>query len=804
VTVAVAAAHEPATPHEAAHAYRLLGWRVIPIAPGSKHPAGIGRWQDVATTDPNVIDAWWTGLYNGHGVGIVTGPDTGLFVLDVDVADGKHGDDTIHQLEQTHGELPDTVEAITGRGGRHLYFAWPTGGDVRTNAARLGPGLDVRAAGGQVLAPPTIGPTGGAYSWVDGHEPWHLQPAHAPGWLLELLAGEPTPEAATGDPSRGPDTYLTPGVDDGPAARFNAATRWSELLERDGWTLHHTDRDGEQHWTRPGKDRREGTSATVGYKGNDALKVFTSSVAGLDADKAYSRFGYYAATRHGGDRSACARALIGAGYGTTPTSGPALEPWTPSGGVAPPVDAPPATPLAIRWTDELAGNMPPEPPELIEGFLRAGEMAAVGAPRAIGKTWFGYNLAVRLADGTGQFLGNLDVKRTARVLYLQGELDEWGSATRWQILTGTRLTPPRVAETFDRIRFRVVRRRITRTVAGQTVTDEHLDADIDGRLEQAIVDHNIDVVIVDPWAVFLAAAENSNDEVEAVLGALREITLRTGVAWVIIHHITGKAERSSWTEPEDLWRGATRLADWASTRVTVLPHYTDAVAKEKGLNRREARRHVDVHFLRRSTPTDGFSARLDNGWWTAWTPDDIETSPTLELARKLADDGGTWDSYRQAAAALGVHKNTAIDRIAAAERAGLVTLAEGTRGSTVITLDDTVEHPWSSRRAAPTTGQRLGNAQSDPDSAHWMPTAESVPDQGKRHSDAEPVGTHWADPVPSAKPLVNDTFQRLGRTPSPYGGGPLDGPPPPGREPDQPHFADPAPLAPGDDPWHDY
>jgi hypothetical protein len=72
--------------------------------------------------------------------------------------------------------------------------------------------------------------------------------------------------------------------------------------------LHHTDTNGEQHWTRPGKTVREGTSATVGYKNTDALKVFTSAITWLP-EGAYSRFGYYACRNHNGDRSAAAREL---------------------------------------------------------------------------------------------------------------------------------------------------------------------------------------------------------------------------------------------------------------------------------------------------------------------------------------------------------------------------------------------------------------------------------------------------------------------------------------------------------------
>jgi hypothetical protein len=93
------------------------------------------------------------------------------------------------------------------------------------------------------------------------------------------------------------------------AAWFNDRTTWTHLLTSDGWTLHQTLHNGEQRWVRPGKEGRDGISATVGHQGRDVLKVFTSSVTGLDADVAYSRFGYQAAVHHGGDRSELARQI---------------------------------------------------------------------------------------------------------------------------------------------------------------------------------------------------------------------------------------------------------------------------------------------------------------------------------------------------------------------------------------------------------------------------------------------------------------------------------------------------------------
>jgi len=312
----------------AAHAYASRGWRVIPIRPGTKHPP-MPEWQNVATTDVDTITAWFTGPYHRCGVGIVTGAASGLFVVDVDLAAGKRGDDTLTELIATHAhDWPDTVMARTGGGGRHYLFAWPLGEPIRNSAgSRLGEGLDVRGEGGQIVAPPSLHPSGVAYGWEPDAGPDDVAVSPAPDWLLDILTGVSAGADARQPHLAGRKEPAAPADrdDDSPAAWFNERTSWEELLVPDGWTAG-TVRGAETRWTRPGKVRREGISATTGHDGRDVLKVFTSSVVDLEAERAYSRFGYLAATRYGGDRSACARALRAEMGGPSPL-GPLELPW---------------------------------------------------------------------------------------------------------------------------------------------------------------------------------------------------------------------------------------------------------------------------------------------------------------------------------------------------------------------------------------------------------------------------------------------------------------------------------------------
>ena len=343
-----------------AHRYATAGLRVLPIPPGRKHPP-MTAWQDAATTDPATLDAWWTGLYAGHGCGLAPDqlPDgRWWFAVDID----QHGIDgaaTWQDLCDGHDGAPATVEATTGGGGTHLIYAAPT--EIRN--AKLADGIDIRGHGGQIVAEPSIHPSGQPYTWVDGQAPWEHPIADAPGWLLTMLS-EPAPVASPTTLDRGP-------IGDRPGDLWAAATSWADLLAPDGWTLHHTDPTGEQHWTRPGKDTRHGTSATVGHKGSDVLKVFTSSHPTLDAEATYTKLGYLASTRFDGDHAAAAGSLAQMGYRSeTPTPGAIVlaGPGTMAAAMAA-AEAPPSEPWPEPVGLTIAGPTPDVPIDALPRWL---------------------------------------------------------------------------------------------------------------------------------------------------------------------------------------------------------------------------------------------------------------------------------------------------------------------------------------------------------------------------------------------------------------------------------------------------
>jgi hypothetical protein len=163
-------------------ALQSRGFHLFPLQPGKKTPRVAG-W----TTQ---LDGW--DFNPEDNIGVYTGAfgDGALIVVDIDNKDGRDGGQTIVGLEIEGHELPPTYEVATPSGGRHLYYqapsAVPSGVDV------LGPGVDIRSAGGYVVGAGSR-LAGFAQRYVaklgDGVDP--QQPiAVAPQWLFDIC-GKP-------------------------------------------------------------------------------------------------------------------------------------------------------------------------------------------------------------------------------------------------------------------------------------------------------------------------------------------------------------------------------------------------------------------------------------------------------------------------------------------------------------------------------------------------------------------------------------------------------------------------------------
>lgn len=183
---------------EAALDYDKRGWRIIPLhrvggelkacscnkglacTSKGKHPKDM-KWQESPRLSVTDIYGYWEDS-KPPNLGIATGTISGFWVLDIDPKGG--GIDTMAELVQKHGRLPETFVVETGSGGYHYYFTLPDFIVKNDQSGHAGAGVDVRGEGGQVVAAPSE--TDKGPYWIVSDKPV----AAAPQWVLDLVYKE--------------------------------------------------------------------------------------------------------------------------------------------------------------------------------------------------------------------------------------------------------------------------------------------------------------------------------------------------------------------------------------------------------------------------------------------------------------------------------------------------------------------------------------------------------------------------------------------------------------------------------------
>lgn len=188
---------------DVALAYARALWLVLALQPRGKAPLTAHGVRD-ATSDETTIRSWWA-RWPDANIGLAIPSD--LIVVDIDSREA---------LQQIHAEgldLPATVRATTAR-GLHLWYS--TGSlQLRSRVGFL-PGVDIRAAGSYVVAPPSIHPSGVLYQWDVELRRSFITPC--PEWILEKL----TSNVGTNQP-RSSDDWAAKIKEIVPAGRRNEA-----------------------------------------------------------------------------------------------------------------------------------------------------------------------------------------------------------------------------------------------------------------------------------------------------------------------------------------------------------------------------------------------------------------------------------------------------------------------------------------------------------------------------------------------------------------------------------------------------
>lgn len=158
-----------------------------------KHPRTRNGSKD-ATTDENIILDWWEKQPNAN-IGLLTGIESGFFVLDIDIRTENYpvynGETTLEELRyyyqnvmKDYAPFEATLTAFSGSGCRHLYFKYPLDQKIKNSASEIaadfGMGLDIKSDDNYIIAPPSNHKSGNKYKWFGSNTPIE----DAPKWLI--------------------------------------------------------------------------------------------------------------------------------------------------------------------------------------------------------------------------------------------------------------------------------------------------------------------------------------------------------------------------------------------------------------------------------------------------------------------------------------------------------------------------------------------------------------------------------------------------------------------------------------------
>lgn len=252
--------------------------------------------------------------------------------VDIDIAGPNHAADrlptTIDEAREVLNRypIPPTVVINTGGGiqpwwlltdpiaadpdGAELLQRW--GATWAHHAGQAGYHLDNVFNVDRVMRLPG--------TWNRKHEPVFVDAIEADwgrrytaddldGYTIEVPVTAPPPTVA-----RLP--YIGPKR---PGDAFNATRSGNDILAAAGFTHAQTDRNGDQHWCRPGKTPREGHGATI-YAADGHTTIWSDTVTqrwpAAATRRPYDPFGLYTVLFHQGDFTAASDELEGHGYGT--------------------------------------------------------------------------------------------------------------------------------------------------------------------------------------------------------------------------------------------------------------------------------------------------------------------------------------------------------------------------------------------------------------------------------------------------------------------------------------------------------
>lgn len=478
----------PSSLRDAALSYRRRGWSVIPISPATKVPPKGFSLETFFRRLPTEeeIEQWWRAMPRA-GVGIVTGKVSNLIVLDVDT---KKGADA-NAIYETY---PTGVVSRTGSGGGHFYYEYPSDRDHVPNVVGRENGkpngLDLRADGGYVVAPPTLHPSGRRYEWITARRPRPM----APDLLARIL-----PKENNGSDPGSTEPWLSDvlaGVDEG--GRNDAAARLAGYYFKKGMPADVV----EQQLILWNQNNRPPLSP-------GRLRLTVESIQRTRQ-------------RH-------------LSKGTLPS---AVDPQDTEQDVF--------QLMSLRQYMARFGDN--EIAWAVEGWLPEQTIAMLVSPPGTFKTWILLDLAVSLATGT-PFLGLAAVKQSGPVLLVQQEDFHGEIAERMAVIMAQRFTMG-VTSSSPNI-YDIVLPPNPPIYVHPNRELKFGNEEVMNALEARIKEIRPVAVLIDP--LYTAVEMKSGDYLAGAVDDMLRLKLlrdRYGCSFVLAHHTTKRSQEST---REDLW-----------------------------------------------------------------------------------------------------------------------------------------------------------------------------------------------------------------------------------------------------------
>lgn len=483
--------------YAAAAMYAARGWSFIPLnspKTGSGNDASVGKrpltglkWEEYQTRRPTGREFNdWFASRGGHAgeppynIAIITGKISKLVVIDIDVKKGGEA-----WLKES--ALDSAVKVRTGGGGLHLYFHYD-GEELGNSASKLAPGVDVRAEGGYVVAPPSMHISGGKYKWISDDNLLPLDVTPLPSWLIDLIK-KPRESEVKVEPKTG--TRVIPE---------------EKIREVVAFIQDHYS-DGKRHYINLAL---AGFLAKRGYRYEDVEKIISALVSESGDTEEFDRMR--------GLRDTYTRVLEGSvvtGYrelvdlmGKESVD----ELQNLFGSVH-------ASGSVRNFTAADIGTMDIRQEEwVIEGLLPKSGFAMLSGHAGSGKTTFVIQMGLQLA--AGQHVFGFAPTSPSRVLYFQA--DNPPNMVRRLIKEMVRHVPAEAADRFV----------VAEVIKPVKVTDPEGYAIV----EQQIAMYTPDLLIFDTIRDFHSADENNPTAVAETIDTLKKLRGGRSMAIMYIHH----------------------------------------------------------------------------------------------------------------------------------------------------------------------------------------------------------------------------------------------------------------------------